>query len=116
VAVLFAVPAPAATALQSFHIDAGDATLTLNEFSRQSNLQLLFDYNVVRGRRTRAVSGDYEPTAALRQMLAGTGLVFDFVNDRTLAVTLTEPEGPGSAIAQGPDRKPGGARSPSEIR
>ncbi len=108
-AVLFAVPAPAATALQSFHIDAGDATLTLNEFSRQSNLQLLFDYNVVRGRKTRAVSGDYELTAALRQMLAGTGLVFDFVNDRTLAVTLTEPEGPGSAIAPGPDRKPRGA-------
>src|SRR6266850_2190575 len=87
------LPARAAPRLQTFHIEAGDATLTLNEFSRQSSLQLLFDYNIVRGRRTHAISGEYEASAALRQMLADTGLAFDFVNDRTLAVTLLTHEG-----------------------
>ena len=70
-----------------FHIAAGDAVFTLNEFSRQSGLQLLFDYNEVRGRTTRAIDGEFEPAAALRRMLADTGLVFEFVNERTLTIT-----------------------------
>jgi iron complex outermembrane receptor protein len=102
-ALLLSLPARAATKLHTFHIEAGDATLTLNEFSRQSSLQLLFDYNIVRGRKTRAVSGEYEASAALRQMLVDTGLVFDFVNERTLAVTLLNHDGgTGSAIADVP--------------
>jgi iron complex outermembrane receptor protein len=96
-------PALAAPKLQTFHIEAGEATLTLNEFSRQSSLQLLFDYNIVRGRKTRAVSGEYAAPAALEKMLADTGLVFDFVNERTLAVTLVNHETEsGSAVAEAP--------------
>jgi iron complex outermembrane receptor protein len=100
-------PAFAAPKLQQFHIDAGDATLTLNEFSRQSSLQLLFDYNVVRGRKTRAISGEFEAGEALKKMLEDTGLVFDFVNERTLAVTLIGHENAsGSAVAVGPSTNP----------
>jgi len=95
------LPARAAPKLQTFHIEAGEATLTLNEFSRQSSLQLLFDYNIVRGRKTRAVSGEYAAPVALEKMLADTGLVFDFVNDRTLAVTLVNHDAAtGSATAE----------------
>jgi iron complex outermembrane recepter protein len=86
-----------------FHIEAGDATLTLNEFSRQAGLQLLFDFSVVRGRTTQAVKGPYEPRDALRRMLASTGLTFDFVNPRTLAVTpIKVASAAGSAQAPGP--------------
>ncbi|HWM69026.1 MAG TPA: STN domain-containing protein [Steroidobacteraceae bacterium] len=102
--------------LQTFHIEAGEASLTLNEFSRQSSLQLLFDYNIVRGRRTRAISGEYAAPAALAKMLADTGLVFDFVNDRTLAVTLvTHETDPGSAVAEAPNSNNGRVRS-AQIR
>jgi iron complex outermembrane receptor protein len=100
--LVMSLPALAAPKLQTFHIEAGDATVTLNEFSRQSSLQLLFDYNIVRGRKTRAISGELEASAALEQMLADTGLVFDFVNDRTLAVTLNSRASPGSAVAEAP--------------
>jgi iron complex outermembrane recepter protein len=101
--LLIVRPASAAPKLQQFHIEAGDAALTLNEFGRQSSLQLLFDYNVVRGRRTRAISGEFEASDALKRMLVDTGLVFDFVNDRTLAVTLGTRDSPsGSAVATGP--------------
>src|SRR5690242_15892425 len=101
VGLLAALPALAAPKMQTFHIDAGDATFTLNEFSRQSSLQLLFDYNIVRGRKTHAISGEFEPPAALQQMLTDTGLIFDFVNERTLAVTLNaRPGGAGSAVAE----------------
>jgi len=96
--------------LADFHIEAGDATLTLNEFSRQAGLQLLFDFSVVRGRTTQAVKGVYEPSDALRRMLASTGLKFDFVNERTLAVTpIKVASAAGSAQAPG---STGGTKHP----
>src|ERR1700761_7295603 len=70
------LPAAAAPKPQMFHIEAGDAARTLNEFSRQSGLQLLFEYNIVRGRNTHAVSGEFPPAVALQKMLEETGLVF----------------------------------------
>ncbi len=71
-----------------FHVPAGDAAKTLNEFGRQAGLQLLYDFETVRGRLTQAVDGWFEPGEALRRMLGDTGLTFTLVNDRTLAVTL----------------------------
>jgi len=79
-------PALAAPGVE-FHVPAGDASRTLNEFSRQAGLQLLFDYTVVRGRPTQAVEGWYEPRDALRRLLGDTGLTFTLVNEHTLAVT-----------------------------
>lgn len=70
-----------------FQLAAGDAALMLNEFSRQSGLQVLFDFDVPRGMKTSAVRGDFQPGDALRQMLKGTALQFEFVNERTIAVT-----------------------------
>src|SRR5882762_893118 len=81
-----------------FHIDAGDAASTLTEFSRQARLQLLFDYNIIKGHTTRAINGLYDPSEALRQMLADTNLMFDFVNPRTLTVTPMR----GGMVAGGP--------------
>jgi hypothetical protein len=72
--------------LRSFHIPAEDAPTALNEFSRQSNKQILFDYMVLRNRQTRAVDGTLQPSAALGSMLKGTGLVARNVNDLTVAV------------------------------
>src|SRR5882757_6140111 len=83
--------ASAAGPRRHFDLEAGDASLMLNEFSRQSDLQVLFDFNILRGLKTRAVTGDLDASTALTSMLKGTNLVFDFVNDRTLAVTPKKP-------------------------
>jgi hypothetical protein len=53
-----------------FHIEGGDATTTLTEFSRQARLQLLFDYNVVKGHKTKPLDGTLTPAEALRRLLA----------------------------------------------
>ena len=82
-----------------FHIDGGDATTTLTEFSRQAHLQLLFDYNVVKGHTTRPLDGSYPPAEALRQLLANTDLEFDFVNERTLAVTQKKAPAEAAKVA-----------------
>jgi outer membrane receptor protein involved in Fe transport len=81
---IFAVE-PDATPVD-FHIAGGDATTTLTDFSRQARLQLLFDYNVVKGHITKPLDGVFTPAEALQQLLANSDLDFDFVNERTLAV------------------------------
>lgn len=69
-------------------IDAGTAPVTLSEFVRQTGLQVLFETDAIRDHSTRAVSGQLEITEALRLMLEGSGLVFEFINPRTVAVRL----------------------------
>ena len=99
---------PAAPSIE-FHIEGGDATTTLTEFSRQARLQLLFDYNVVKGHKTKPLDGSMSPAAALRLLLADTDLEFDFVNERTLAVMQRKAGTDGRKTAGQP--KP--ARRPS---
>jgi iron complex outermembrane receptor protein len=77
--------------VKHFELEAGDASLMLNEFSRQSDLQVLFDFNILRGMKTSAVSGNMPAADALRAMLVGTILIYEFVNDHTLAVTPPKP-------------------------
>src|SRR5580700_1206401 len=69
---LHTASADAAGLRRHFELEAGDASVMLNEFSRQSDLQVLFDFNILRGMKTRAVSGDFDPSAALKSMLKGT--------------------------------------------
>jgi len=88
---LHTATANAAGPHRHFDLEAGDASVMLNEFSRQSDLQVLFDFNILRGMKTRAVTGDLDASTALKDMLKGTNLVFDFVNDHTLAVTPKKP-------------------------
>lgn len=75
-------------AAEDFHIEEGPAGARLNEFSRQSNLQIMFRFEFLGQCRTKAVHGDLPPMVALAQMLVGTSpeLMFDAVNDRTIVV------------------------------
>ena len=71
-----------------FDLPAGDARVMLNRFSDQSEIQLLFDFTQLTGKNTNEVVGDYEPEDALRMLLRGLPVKWEFVNDRTLALTL----------------------------
>jgi outer membrane receptor protein involved in Fe transport len=71
---------------RAFNIPAGEAAMELREFAKQSGLQLLFDFTAVKSIKTHAVVGQYEPDAALKEMLRGTGLDFERVNSQTVAV------------------------------
>jgi iron complex outermembrane recepter protein len=91
-----------AWAAEVFHFDipAGNAEETLLIVTRQTQFELLFETDKVRGVRTNAVSGDLEPQEAVRRMLEGTMLVFDAelrIVSRT-EVPAPDPEsGPGDA-------------------
>ncbi|MGH8285648.1 MAG: TonB-dependent receptor domain-containing protein [Steroidobacteraceae bacterium] len=71
-------------------IAAGPASQTIQEFIRQTGVQLSVDAAAIQGVNTQAVSGLLTPAAALTRMLEGTGLAFTFVNDRTVAVMRRE--------------------------
>ena len=58
----------------SFEIVTSDAATALAEFGRQSGREILFEYDLISGQRTRPISGSYEPIEALRRMIAGTKL------------------------------------------
>lgn len=82
-------------AAASFHIDAGDLSFTLVEWSRQAELQIMFDFNVVHGHNTLAVScEECSSTEALTLLLQDMDFVFEFVNDHTLAVAPNRHEPP----------------------
>jgi outer membrane receptor for monomeric catechols len=59
---------------KKFDVPAGDAFVTLKQFSAQSGGSLLYSADAVEGVRTEAVQGEISPRDALDRMLAGTGL------------------------------------------
>lgn len=71
---------------QALEIAGGTAPETLREFIRQTGLQVLFEFDAVRHHTTHPISGRFDPSEALALMLAGSGLGFEFVNERTVSV------------------------------
>lgn len=72
-------------------IAAGAAPVALGEFVRQTGLQVLFDFDAIRLYNTREVSGQLDPEEALKLMFEGSGLMFEFINERTIAVRPRPP-------------------------
>jgi len=58
----------------------------LQEFSRQSGLQVIYFSGLTEGLQSPGVSGRYTLAAALKALLAGSGLSFRLVNDRTVEI------------------------------
>jgi len=79
-----------------FDIPQGVAALRLNEFGTQSGMQLLFNFEDMKGISVAAVHGEYKPFDALNLMIKGTDIHYEFVNRRT--VTLTR-SGPGASVS-----------------
>jgi iron complex outermembrane receptor protein len=62
------------TVRKSFALAAGDAAVTLEAFSEQAGVQIVFLVRDVRGLTTRAVHGDFAVREALERLVAGSGL------------------------------------------
>jgi iron complex outermembrane receptor protein len=66
----------AADGVKTFRIERQSLSAALNEFAKQSDLQILFSADIVRSKQAPAIEGTMEPHAALRLLLQGTGLTF----------------------------------------
>lgn len=92
---------PQGGSIQRFDIPAGDLESALIAFSRQTNIQSMYPSDLVAGRRTPGVQGDYTPEEALQGLLAGTGLQHQFSDAKTVvlqSVSRSEDMGPPVSV------------------
>jgi hypothetical protein len=72
----------------AFDIPSLSLESALAAFGAKSGYQVLYETALTVGRRSHEVKGVYTPDTALRQLLSGTGLGFDYIEDH--AFTLLE--------------------------
>ena len=71
----------------NFSVPAGDLKTALDAYSKQSGVPLMISADVVKGARTKGVSGDLPAGDALLRILDGTG--FDIYRSPTGAIGIT---------------------------
>ena len=69
------------------HIASQPLDSALQEFARQSGIQVLFFSYLTDGRRARALDGTYTVEAAMNALLAHSTLTFRWVNAKTIQIT-----------------------------
>jgi iron complex outermembrane receptor protein len=72
--------------IKSFDIPRQEATTAVRLFGAQSGLQVLATVDDLKGKRVNAVAGKLDVHAALRQMLAGTGLTYRATDANTVLI------------------------------
>lgn len=82
-----------------FDIPNGEAEQTLQLFARQSGAEFVFSASKVKGVRTHAVKGAFQPGEALDRMLSGTGL--HSVQDKPTGALTVDRDRPPVSQADG---------------
>ncbi|MDB5584514.1 MAG: TonB-dependent receptor [Bradyrhizobium sp.] len=84
--VPMAPAAAQASAQRTYDIPAQDLATALEEFGRQSGTATMFDRDKLGGARSTAVKGKLSAEAALKRLLAGTGLKARSANGNTFVI------------------------------
>ncbi|WP_202841567.1 TonB-dependent receptor [Luteimonas saliphila] len=71
---------------QTYSIAAGDLESVLSRFGTESRIQLIYPPELLKGKRSSGLTGNFAPMEALRQLLQGSGLEAERVNDRTVVI------------------------------
>lgn len=85
---LFGVAAEAQAPSQPIVVDIPASPLNdaLKQLARLAGLQVVFYSKDSEGLTARRLEGEYTADAALKQLLEGTGLVYEYVNPHTIAI------------------------------
>ena len=114
------VPAIAAPAQQiRFEIPEGPLSAALVQYAHQTGDQLLYDANLLAGRRSVGLKATLAPDEALRRLLAGTDIIFQRTGPKVLVLRRrpTAAGANGSDVSSGDPVPPPAAQAPqvSEI-
>lgn len=71
-----------------YNLEPQPLTAALQEFSKQSGLQIGYDSALATGLRSNGVIDATNPDAALESILAGTGLSYQFIDDSTVVIKV----------------------------
>lgn len=75
----------------------------LDAFAKHTGLQVVYDASLTQGVRSHLAKARQSDSETLKELLRGTGLTFEFVNERTVTVTALQPSpDKPSASAAGP--------------
>jgi iron complex outermembrane receptor protein len=96
-------------AKKATHIPAEPLALALKTLARERGLQMVFQSEVVGSARTQGASGDLTTGEALTQLLAGTGLVFTYLDDKTVTILPVGSASVGSTTSGQVPSAPSGA-------
>jgi len=66
----------------------------LAAYAHQTGLQLVYESELARGLRSRGAPAGLAPNAALARLLEGTGLRFEFLNERSVHILAAKPKAP----------------------
>jgi hypothetical protein len=77
-----------------FNIPAQPLDQALEAFGATTRLQVLYETSLTAGRLSTEVRGPYPQDAALRLLLVGTGLDFNFTEDRAFTLVPAEASAP----------------------
>src|SRR5688500_6680197 len=73
----------------SVSIPAQPMRAALAQLAEQTGLQLIYPSDIAEHLTAPALNGSYTPRAALERLLADSPLAFEFLNDRTAAISST---------------------------
>jgi outer membrane receptor protein involved in Fe transport len=94
--------ATAQTRTVSVNIPAQDLGSSLSDFARQSNQQLLYSPDLVRGRRAQALAGTYAPDQALRKLVGNSGISISRTTNGAFVLAAAQPAPGGAQTARPP--------------
>lgn len=102
--VLSGVLSSAAVAQQklNFDIPAQPAAVAIQRWAQQSGLQVFAAEDDLRGIRTNAVQGDFQPVEAAQMLIAGTGLEVVATGENTVTIRRVRPV--GTAASSGDEK------------
>lgn len=75
----------------SIDIEPQPLSSALQDFAKQTGVQIIFFSKSVEGHDARALNGRYEPEDAIALLLEGTGLDYHVLNERAIEVVAAAP-------------------------
>src|SRR5690349_13387680 len=73
----------------NFDLPAQSLAKSLRAIANQSSTNVLFDQKLVDGLQAPALKAQLTPREAIARLLAGTGVVFEFVNEHTVVLAAS---------------------------
>lgn len=97
-AIFAVIPVAVGAGAIELDIPAQSLSSAIQTFSDQSEIQVLYTEEMVAGKRTAGLRGEYQSRNALDLLLKDSGLIYRFTADDTVVLALPEASGKNDAL------------------
>jgi iron complex outermembrane receptor protein len=101
--------------VHAFNVPTQDPVTAIRAFATQADVEIMASAEDLKGKRLNAVTGEIPTEQALSALLAGTGLTYRYVGERTVALVSVHPQA-AAAPAAGTVAQPPLPEAPSLVR